>query len=104
MPWWYCGRAPGPRPSTPPSKETVMPSQLQKTLLVVEDDDVTREGLAIALRQAGYAVVPAANGLEALNALRAGPRPEAILLDMLLPVLDGWHFLKRLGVEGPQPP
>jgi CheY-like chemotaxis protein len=65
------------------------------TLLIVEDNEVVREGLAVVLRRAGYAVVPAANGHQALAALRAGVRPDLILLDMLLPAVDGWHFLDR---------
>jgi two-component system response regulator MprA len=63
--------------------------------LLVEDDKVVREGLAIILRRAGYAVLPAANGQEALAALRGGLRPDLILLDMLVPVVDGWRFLEQ---------
>jgi CheY-like chemotaxis protein len=66
------------------------------TLLVVEDDDESRLALAAVLRQQDYRVVPAANGEEGLRALRAGPAPDLILLDMLMPVLDGWGFLSRL--------
>src|SRR5262245_48056262 len=73
-------------------------------LLVVEDNDVAREGLAVVLRHEGFRVVPAANGEEALTHLRAGPPPDLILLDMLMPVLDGWRLLDRLKREGPQPP
>jgi CheY-like chemotaxis protein len=74
------------------------------TLLVVEDNDVAREGLAVILRRAGYRVLPAANGEEALAVLRAGPTPDLILLDMFMPVLDGWHFLERLRQQATQPP
>jgi CheY-like chemotaxis protein len=73
-------------------------------ILVVEDNEVSRAGLAAVLRRAGYGVVPACNGEEALAALRAGPPPGLILLDMLMPVLDGWHFLGRLHLGGPHPP
>jgi CheY-like chemotaxis protein len=48
--------------------------------------------------------VPAANGEEALRLLAAGPAPDLILLDMLMPVLDGWHFLERLRQEATRPP
>jgi CheY-like chemotaxis protein len=75
-----------------------------RTLLVVEDNDVSREGLAVVLRRAGYRVLPAANGEEALRLLTEGPPPDLILLDMLMPVLDGWHFLDRLQRAGPHPP
>lgn len=81
-----------------------VPAELPRTLLVVEDNDAIREGLAAVLRSAGYRVHLAENGEEALRDLRAGPRPDLILLDMLMPVVDGWHFLERLGREGPQPP
>jgi CheY-like chemotaxis protein len=75
-----------------------------RTLLVVEDNDLAREWLAILLRRAGYHVVPAANGEEGLRLLRSGPQIDLILLDMLMPVLDGWHFLGRLQRDASRPP
>ncbi len=66
-----------------------------KTLLIVEDDAITREVLADLLHQAGYLVIWTANGAEAL-AFLSTMRPDLILLDMLMPVLDGWHFLEQL--------
>jgi CheY-like chemotaxis protein len=74
------------------------------TLLVVDDNDVAREGAAAILRKAGYYVALAANGQEALDLLRSHPRPDLVLLDMLMPVLDGWQFLRRLEREGPPVP
>jgi CheY-like chemotaxis protein len=62
-------------------------------LLVVEDNEVTREGLAFVLRRAGCAVTLASEGAQALALLRAGLRPNLILLDMLLPAVDGWGLL-----------
>jgi CheY-like chemotaxis protein len=62
----------------------------------VEDNDLSREWVAILLRRAGYHVAPAANGEEGLRLLRGGRPVDLILLDMLMPVLDGWHFLGRL--------
>jgi CheY-like chemotaxis protein len=75
-----------------------------KTLLVVEDNDASREGLAFVLRQEGFHVIPTANGQEAITHLRGGLRPDLILLDMLMPVCDGWQFLKWLQRAGPRPP
>ena len=74
------------------------------TLLVVDDNDVCREALAVLLRRAGYRVVPAGNGEEALRLLWGGPRVDLVLLDMLMPVVDGWHFLDRLKAESARPP
>jgi CheY-like chemotaxis protein len=71
-----------------------------KTILVVEDSDMEREGLAAVLRREGYAVLTAANGQEALTCLRGSPRPDLVLLDMLLPGIDGWELLQ--GPKGGQ--
>jgi CheY-like chemotaxis protein len=62
-------------------------------VLVVEDDEDIRESLAQVLRDEGYAVAAAANGREALAQLRSDePRPDIILLDLMMPVMDGWQF------------
>ena len=61
-------------------------------ILVVEDDLATREALSLYLSIDGYAVATAANGREALDRLRAGPRPRLILLDLVMPVMDGPTF------------
>ncbi len=71
---------------------------------VVEDSEAAREGLAATLRRAGYGVETAAHGGEALERVRSDHPPDLILLDMLMPVLDGWHFLGRLCQAGPHPP
>jgi two-component system response regulator MtrA len=75
--------------------------QLQRKVLVVEDNEAAREASALALRRAGYEVATAADGEKALALLRAGPTPDLMVLDMLMPVLDGWHLLERLRREGP---
>jgi two-component system chemotaxis response regulator CheY len=76
---------------------------MRSTILVVEDNDICREGLAIVLRHEGYEVIAVRDGQEALNVLRAGPAPELILLDMLMPVLDGWSFLQEMAQYPPIP-
>src|SRR3954453_15592774 len=68
-------------------------------VLVVENDAVARARVAVVLGAAGYAVTQAATGREALQALRAGPAPGLILLDILMPAQDGWHFLRQLRQE-----
>jgi CheY-like chemotaxis protein len=61
-------------------------------VLIVEDDLDIRDALAQILEEEGYAVVTAANGREALDALRSGPPPRLILLDLMMPVMNGWQF------------
>ncbi len=61
-------------------------------ILIVEDDAATREATAVLLVGEGYQVTCAANGQEALDRLRAGLRPNLIVLDLMMPVLDGWSF------------
>jgi CheY-like chemotaxis protein len=62
-------------------------------ILIVDDDDVTRHTLTVLLNGAGYNVVPAADGQEALNYLSSHPAPALVLLDLRMPVADGWQFL-----------
>jgi two-component system response regulator MprA len=61
-------------------------------VLVVEDHDDIRELMVEILRDAGYHVVAAADGIEAFDRLRAGPLPCLILLDMLMPRKNGLQF------------
>lgn len=61
-------------------------------LLLVEDNDVEREGLITLLRRAGYRVTAVRTVSEALASFRAH-RPDLVLLDMLLPDGDGWSVL-----------
>jgi CheY-like chemotaxis protein/anti-sigma regulatory factor (Ser/Thr protein kinase) len=63
------------------------------SVLVVEDDRDTREGVSELLRRAGYTVACASNGQEALDYLRHAEPPAIILLDLMMPVMDGEHFL-----------
>ena len=65
---------------------------LLRRVLIVEDDLDTREMLARFLEIAGYQVVLAANGVEALKVLRGGAVASVILLDLMMPVMDGWQF------------
>lgn len=62
------------------------------TILVVDDDPDIRESVADVLAIEGYRVATAANGLEALEYLRREPLPCLVLLDLSMPVCDGWTF------------
>jgi CheY-like chemotaxis protein len=61
-------------------------------VLLVEDDPDLREMTALLLEDEGYQVCAVGNGLEALNQLLDGPLPGLILLDLLMPVMNGWEF------------
>jgi CheY-like chemotaxis protein len=65
-------------------------------VMVVDDDDEIREALADVLTDEGYEVVGARDGLQALQYLRGGRRPQAILLDLWMPVMDGWQLRHEL--------
>jgi two-component system response regulator MprA len=66
---------------------------VRETILVVEDDVDCREAVVAALECDGYHVLAASNGYEALILARGDVRPAMILLDLMLPVMDGWQFL-----------
>ncbi len=64
-------------------------------ILVVEDDTLSRELLEVTLRDEGYRVASAKNGKEALE-LAGKMKPFAIILDIMMPGMDGWEVLKHL--------
>jgi two-component system, chemotaxis family, chemotaxis protein CheY len=68
----------------------------RRVLLVVDDDPDARDAIATMLEDAGYDVMRAANGLEALGQLgdRDG-RCDLILLDLMMPVMNGWDFRRK---------
>lgn len=70
-------------------------------VLVVEDDPALREFTTDWLAEAGYSARAAENGAEALDALGWGP--DLILLDLRMPVMDGWQFLDRLTASSAHP-
>jgi CheY-like chemotaxis protein len=61
-------------------------------ILVVEDDFDIREALTQILEDEGYEVRGASNGCEALEIATSGPAPRLILLDLMMPVMNGWQF------------
>ena len=61
-------------------------------VMIVEDDLAIREALTEILEDEGYQVTGAANGQEAIQALRSTTPPCLILLDLMMPVMNGWQF------------
>ncbi len=64
-------------------------------ILLVEDNELNRDMLSRRLARKGYEVVLAGDGAEGVAAATAG-RPDLVLMDMSLPVLDGWEATRRL--------
>ena len=71
-------------------------SQPGQRVLLVEDDALIREAMKMVLEWEGYRVACAGHGREALDLLRKGEPPALILLDLMMPVLDGWSFRREL--------
>jgi CheY-like chemotaxis protein len=69
-------------------------------VLVVEDDDDIRADLTAILRVKGFAVDEAANGKEALARLHDGARPCLIVLDLMMPVMNGWELRAAMLADG----
>jgi two-component system, chemotaxis family, chemotaxis protein CheY len=73
-------------------------------ILVIDDDDSIRQIVRLCLTEEGYRVQEARNGEVALEVLHAF-EPELILLDLRMPVMDGWEFAKRYeATPGPHAP
>lgn len=68
------------------------PDPSRPRLLLVEDDRALQESLCELLEDAGFQVVCADNGRQALDYLQDGPRPCVVLLDLMMPVMNGWEF------------
>jgi CheY-like chemotaxis protein len=66
------------------------------SVLVVDDDADSRDSLADVLHEDGFAVITASNGREAFEVLQSAPaKPSVILLDMMMPVMNGWEFRSK---------
>ena len=65
-----------------------------KRVLLVEDNDLNREMLSRRLTRAGLTIIPARDGQEALDLMRS-EQPAVVLMDMNLPVLDGWTACRQ---------
>jgi len=66
-------------------------------ILVIEDDEATRNMLATALTRAGYRVALAVHGLDGLMQIdRASPKPQLLLVDIMIPEIDGLSLVRAL--------
>jgi two-component system response regulator MprA len=80
-------------PDRSPGQET------ENCVMVVEDEADAREAMVELIEQEGVGALGARHGREALDLLQAGRRPSLILLDLKMPVMDGWAFCDALGAD-----
>ena len=73
-----------------------------KSVLVVDDNDQIRKGIAGLLHKQGYTVYSVADGNEALHEIRQKGRVDLMILDVLMPKLDGYQVLYQLRLHGYQ--
>jgi CheY-like chemotaxis protein len=79
------------------------PVTTQPTILLVEDDKDTRRVYGVMLRHAGFSVLEAATGAEAVEYAATGG-PDLILMDVNLPLFDGWEAARRIKASGRNAP
>src|SRR4051794_31643739 len=76
-----------------------MEDEKQHAILVVEDDALIRESIKDAVEMEGFDVHTAVHGGDALQLLNEGLRPCVILLDLMMPVMNGWELLELLSAR-----
>ncbi|MEN9223584.1 MAG: response regulator transcription factor [Thermostichus sp. BF3_bins_97] len=85
---------------TSPLPQVKEVSPLLETLLVVDDEDAIRETIALALEEQGYRVLQATDGRQALELVHTAERLDLVILDLMLPSLNGLDLCRLLRREG----
>lgn len=75
-----------------PTAEAAPPESTAARILVVDDDTDILEVMSIILDSSGFATATAKSGREALAKLHDGPPPQLVILDMMMPEMNGWEF------------
>ncbi|KKT78540.1 MAG: Response regulator receiver domain protein [Candidatus Giovannonibacteria bacterium GW2011_GWB1_45_9b] len=70
-----------------------------KKILLVDDDEFLLDMYSLKFRESGFQIELARGGEEALKLLRGGLEPDVILLDIVMPVIDGFEFLRVIAKE-----
>ena len=68
-------------------------------VLIVDDDPDILEVTSFVLENEGFGIETARHGEEALQRLRVGTRPAVVLLDLMMPVMNGWQFLEEVAKD-----
>jgi PAS domain S-box-containing protein len=100
----YLPEAEGPaeRAAEQPERPTPTPSRGSETVLLVEDDPLVRRVTARTLRAAGYPVVEATDGSDALRLAAQGPPPDLLVTDLVMPHMGGEALAARFRAEHPE--
>lgn len=86
-------------PASPEIRAAEVSRDTKPRLLVVDDDTAIRETLRALLEDEGYSVSEAADGAVALRRLRQSPQPHVVLLDMMMPRVDGATVLREAALD-----
>jgi two-component system chemotaxis response regulator CheY len=73
---------------------------MAKTILVVDDSSTVRQQVAMALKQAGFAIMEAADGREGLATIESNPNIDMVVCDVNMPNLNGLEMLERVKSKG----
>src|ERR1700684_996695 len=76
-------------------KTSAEPATTDRSILIIDDDAASTDSLTDILTGEGYTVAIARNGREALARLHAASLPRLIILDLFMPVMDGWEFRRE---------
>ena len=82
--------------AAPPRKEPIRVRPKVGPVLVVDEDEPFRTEIVEVLRRSGYAVVSAGDGREALEYLRGDNTPALVILDMMMPLMEGWSLFEAV--------
>ena len=67
----------------------------ERTVLIVDDDKFLSDMYTVKFKESGFNVVSASGSMEALEILKEGPEPDVVLLDLVMPTMDGFEFLQK---------
>lgn len=81
------------------STDRIRSTDTEGCVMVVEDEADAREAMVELIEGEGFAAVGAVHGQQAIDMLRSGTRPSLILLDLKMPVMDGWGFCEALAAD-----
>lgn len=82
-------------PGTSADQSSAAQNSPQKKVLIVEDDEILANALALKLTHEGFAVLKAQNGQIGLNMIQTN-KPDVVLLDLMMPVMDGKTMLRKV--------